>query len=159
MPDTPNINSPDVFQPEGEAKVAGGGGGGTATAEQTFYAPGDFTGSSQAFFPLGFGDGPNSTLTIIQRCFVIEGGAGNVMVVRIAAAGTYTIRMYANGMTGAEEVYTASGETFTAGQIKSFDISSVNFSQGDYIGVSLEGATGSDIPGQSYLAFSIIQSS
>jgi len=153
MPEFPNINSPDVFDSIGDALIEGGGGGGGGGV-QVIYAPGNVSGTSRLFMPLGFADATNPTLDTNMQGFVGVTGTGQNLVVRVQNAGDVTVSVFINGSAVGDTVFTNTS-TYTANETKTFDVSSVNFTAGDFIGIALQGVSA---PGVSYVAIGIVPS-
>jgi hypothetical protein len=153
MPEFPNINSPDVFDSIGDALIEGGGSGGGGGV-QVLYAPGSITGTSRVFLPLGFADAVNTTLETNMQGFVGVTGTGQNLVVQVENAGDVAVSLFINGSTSGDRAFTNTS-TYTAGETKTFDVSSVNFTAGDFIGIALEGVSA---PGVSYVAIGIVPS-
>jgi hypothetical protein len=147
------INSPDVFDPIGNATVEGGSGGGGGGV-QVIYAPGNVTGTSRVFLPLGFADAVNPTLDINMQGFVGVTGAGQNLVVRVQNAGDVAVSVFLNGSTAGDRVFTNTS-TYTTNETKTFDVSNLSFTAGDFIGIALEGVSA---PGVSYVAIGIVPS-
>jgi hypothetical protein len=116
--ETPNINSPDVFQSLGNGRKEGGGGGGS-NPRQYFYSGADVGNTTERYLPLGYNDGDTLSPLVNVRGFAAISGTWKRLVVRVQIPGSYTARVKVNSTTNIiiEQAFT----TTTSDEVQSFD--------------------------------------
>jgi len=141
------INSPDVFDPIGNATVDGGGGGGGSNPRQYFYSGANVGNATERYLPLGYNDGDTLSPLVNVRGFAGISGAWKKLVVRIANAGTYTARIKINTSSSSvlEQVFT----TTACDEVQSIDLD-IAQSLPAIVYFTIDGG-GTDVPGNSYM--------